>query len=72
MNLQATGKPGSVELSWMQDDFDLLAGYNLFRSTTATGTFTRINTSIIPGAQKTFQDTSAAPGVEPISTNSRS
>lgn len=63
MNLQATGDSGYVGLSWMQDDFELLAGYNLYRSTSATGTFTRVNSTIIPGEQKSFQDVTAAPGV---------
>ncbi len=36
MNLQATGGEGYVDLMWVQDDFDLLAGYNLYRSTRRT------------------------------------
>ncbi len=33
MNLQATGGEGRVNLTWTQNDFDLLAGFNLYRAT---------------------------------------
>jgi hypothetical protein len=62
MNLQATGAEGKVDLSWMQDDFELLAGYNLYRSTNPTNGFARINTSIVPAQQKAFRDTQVQPG----------
>ena len=32
MNLQASGGEGFVNLMWTQDDFDLLAGFNLYRA----------------------------------------
>jgi len=62
MNLQATGGEGYVDLSWTQDDFDLLAGYNLYRSTSISGTYTLINQGLIPAQQKTFRDTNVQPG----------
>jgi hypothetical protein len=62
MNLQATGGEGKVMLAWMQDDFEMLAGYNLYRSISSTGTFTRLNSSIIPVTQRTWQDTEVQPG----------
>ena len=62
MNLQATGGEGKVDLSWMQDDFELLAGYNLYRSTNSTNGFARINTSIVPAQQKAYRDTQVQPG----------
>jgi hypothetical protein len=62
MNLQATGGEGKVDLSWMQDDFELLAGYNLYRSTNPTNGFARINTSIVPAQQKAYRDTQVQPG----------
>jgi subtilisin family serine protease len=37
MTLQAHGLEGAIRLIWQQDDFDLLAGYNLYRATSATG-----------------------------------
>jgi len=63
MNLQATGGEGYVDLMWAQDDFDLLAGYNLYRSTSQDGTYTRINPTIIPPDQKTWRDTNVTPGI---------
>ena len=62
MNLQANGAPGRVELSWIQDDFDLLAGYNVYRSTTTDGTYQRVNSTLIPAATKTFVDSTVQPG----------
>ncbi|MBN2239846.1 MAG: S8 family serine peptidase [Dehalococcoidales bacterium] len=62
MNLQATGAEGKVDLSWTQDDFDLLAGFNLYRSTSISGSYTRINENLIPAQQKTYSDTDVQPG----------
>ncbi len=63
MTLQANGIEGSIELSWQQNDYDLLAGYNLYRSDTADGTFERINNTIIPVGQEAFTDTNVTPAV---------
>jgi hypothetical protein len=62
MNLQATGGEGYVDLMWTQDDFDLLSGFNLYRSTSISGTYTRLNESIIPPDERTYQDTNVDPG----------
>jgi autotransporter-associated beta strand protein len=61
MNLQASGGEGKVDLSWTQDDFDLLAGYNIYRATSADGTYIRVNSSIIPKEQTAFTDTTVQP-----------
>ncbi len=63
MTLQATGQEGSIGLTWAQDDFDLLAGYHLYRSTSADGTYQRINSTIIPVGQESFVDTNVTPAV---------
>lgn len=63
MNLQATGGEGYVDLSWMQDDFDLLAGYNLYRATSENGAYTRINPSLIPIQTHAWRDTNVTPGI---------
>ena len=39
-----------------------LAGYNVYRSATATGTFTRLNAALVSGHQS-YADTSAPVGV---------
>ncbi|MCB0128622.1 MAG: hypothetical protein KDE58_40430, partial [Caldilineaceae bacterium] len=62
MNLQATGGEGHVDLSWTQDDFDLLSGFNLYRATSQDGTYIRLNASIIPPDQRTYRDTAVTPG----------
>ncbi len=62
MNLQATGGEGFIDLMWSQDDFDLLAGYNLYRSTSQGGTYTRLNPTIIPPDVHTWRDTDVVPG----------
>jgi subtilisin family serine protease/murein DD-endopeptidase MepM/ murein hydrolase activator NlpD len=71
MNLQATGGEGYVDLMWTQDDFDLLSGFNLYRSTSISGTYTRLNESIIPPGERTYQDTNVDPG-QPTPTSSPS
>jgi len=62
MNLQAVGEEGQVSLSWTQDDFELLAGYNIYRSGTIDGTYSKINDNIVPSEQKTFVDDNVEPG----------
>jgi len=63
MTLQATGQEGSIRLSWAQDDFELLAGYNLYRATSEAGTYTRLNSTIIPVGSEWFVDTNVTPAV---------
>ncbi|MDB4532108.1 hypothetical protein N9209_05785, partial [Akkermansiaceae bacterium] len=56
LTLQASGGEGFVDLSWGQDDFELLAGYNLYRGDQ------RINRSIVPAGTTSFRDTDVEPG----------
>ncbi len=63
MTLQAQGLEGAIRLSWQQDDFALLAGYNLYRASTPTGTYARLNSTIIPVGQETYLDTAVVPAV---------
>jgi len=62
MNLQATGGEGRVDLGWTQDDFTLLQGYNLYRSTSQGGSYSRLNGTIIPSQQKSYADGNVQPG----------
>lgn len=62
LTLQASGGEGRIDLSWTQTDFELLAGYNLYRSTTEDGSYTRVNSSIIPAQTKQFVDVNVQPG----------
>lgn len=61
MTLQANGEEGHIALSWDQDDFDLLAGYHLYRSDAEYGTYTRLNQTIIPVGQESFIDWDVTP-----------
>ncbi len=63
LTLQASSAVGSVSLSWTQDDFELLHGYNLYRSLSEDGTYTRINSSTINKSITSFLDTDVTPGV---------
>ncbi|MBR5219006.1 MAG: S8 family serine peptidase, partial [Clostridia bacterium] len=61
MMLNAEGGANRVELSWAQNDYDTLAGYNLYRSETEDGTYKKLNTSIISDTE--YTDTDVKPGV---------
>ena len=63
LTLQASGARGSVSLSWTQDDFELLHGYNLYRSMSEDGNYTRVNSSTINKSITSFLDTDVTPGV---------
>jgi hypothetical protein len=63
MTLQANGQEGSIHLQWQQDDFDLLAGYNLYRATSATGPWDKLNTTLIPPGSETYIDLAVSPAV---------
>lgn len=71
MTMQGYADNTGVHLSWEQDDYSTLAGYNVYRAETETGTATKLNTSVIlPDedsaiAGKTtgsFTDTQVTPG----------
>ncbi|ABK18594.1 fervidolysin. Serine peptidase. MEROPS family S08A [Syntrophobacter fumaroxidans MPOB] len=62
MNLQATGGEGYIDLAWTQNDFELLAGFNLYKSTAADGSYTRLNSIMLPSGQRAFRDTNVQPG----------
>jgi len=62
MNLQATGGEGFVDLMWSQDDFELLSGFQMYRSTTIDGTYNRISPSIISPEIRTYRDMDVQPG----------
>ena len=62
LTLQAAGLTDQVSLSWMQDDFELLHGYNLYRSMSEDGTYTRINSSTINKSITEYVDLDVTPG----------
>lgn len=64
MVLQAAGGENKVNLEWMQDDYDTLAGFNVYRSTSENGTYTKLNNYLIPSTIREYVDTDVKPGVE--------
>ena len=62
MNLQASGAEGRIELSWMQDEFETLQGYNIYRSSSIDGEFVQINETLIPHDQRSYSDDSVEEG----------
>lgn len=62
MTMQAEAADDGVILTWAQDDFDTLAGYNIYRCDREDGQYAKLNTSVIPADVKTFSDTNVTPG----------
>lgn len=62
MTMQAEAADDGVVLTWAQDDFDTLAGYNIYRCDREDGQYAKLNTSVIPADVKTFTDTNVTPG----------
>ena len=62
MSMQAEANDNGITLTWTQDDFDTLAGYNVYRSDKEDGQYSRLNNTVIPADTKTFTDTNVTPG----------
>lgn len=62
MTMQAEAADDGVILTWAQDDFDTLVGYNVYRCDREDGQYAKLNTSVIPADVKTFTDTNVTPG----------
>ncbi|MBQ6795157.1 MAG: S8 family serine peptidase [Clostridia bacterium] len=61
MLLNAEGGANKVELSWAQNDYETLAGYNIYRSTEQISGFSKINVSVVTDTE--YTDTDVEPGV---------
>ena len=66
MNMFATPTKDGIQLEMKQDDYDTVMGYNVYRSETKDGEYTRINTSVIrpedAEQNATYLDTTVEPG----------
>jgi len=62
MVMQADSTVNGINLTWMQDDFETLAGYNVYRSDAEDGYYTRLNQYVIPADTKEFLDDGVEPG----------
>lgn len=63
MIMQAEATDTGINLTWMQDDFDTLLGYNIYRSTEEDGLYTRLNDYVLSYDENTFFDATVEPGV---------
>ncbi len=63
MNLIANPTEQGIELTWAQDDYDTLMGYNIYRSTEKDGNYVKLNPSVLLPTDETFLDENAEPGV---------
>ena len=61
--MQGEATAEGISLTWMQDDFDTLMGYNVYRSDSEDGYYQRINDIVIPAETKEFFDDTVEPGV---------
>ena len=62
MNLQAVAKENGIALTFAQDDYDTLLGYNIYRSEDKNGNFVKLNPTILLPDENTFLDDNAEPG----------
>lgn len=66
LTLTASGAEGRIDLEWTEDEFDLLAGYNVYRADAIDGTYTKINDAPIladSGGQVLYKDYDVLPAV---------
>ena len=71
MSLTGDGRLGKNVLSWMQDDYDTLAGYNIYRATKYDAdkkpeeqNFTRVNKSVLNADELSFIDENVRAGTD--------
>ena len=62
--MQGEATDTGIFLTWTQDDFDTLMGYNVYRSTSEDGLYTRVNQTVIPADTMEFFDDTVEPGVQ--------
>lgn len=63
MIMQANATEEGIHLTWMQDDFDTLAGYNVYRSDKEDGYYQRLNDYVLSSDTKEFFDDTVEPGM---------
>lgn len=63
MNLQASSDINGVRLTWFQDDYPTVAGYNLYKSTAKDGLYTKVNKHLLNYDETEYLDKEVEPGV---------
>lgn len=61
--MQGTATETGIQLTWTQDDFKTLMGYNVYRSTEEDGYYTRLNSTVISADTMEWFDDTVEPGV---------
>lgn len=62
MIMQGEATETGVKLTWQQDDFDTLLGYNVYRSDQEDGLYTRLNDYVLAPNENEFFDSTIEPG----------
>ncbi|MDY3899952.1 MAG: S8 family serine peptidase [Bacilli bacterium] len=62
MIMQGEATKTGVKLTWQQDDFDTLLGYNVYRSDQEDGLYTRLNDYVLASNENEFFDSTVEPG----------
>lgn len=62
MIMQGEATETGVTLTWQQDDFDTLLGYNVYRSDQEDGLYTRLNDYVLAPNENEFFDSIVEPG----------
>ena len=62
MNLMAIPTDGGIQLTWAQDDYTTLLGYNIYRSDAMNGNYTKLNPAVLLATDESFIDENAEPG----------
>ena len=63
MSLQASATSNGVQLTWFQDDYPTIAGYNLYKSTAKDGQYIKVNKSLVAYDVTEYLDQEVEPGV---------
>lgn len=62
MIMQGEATETGINLTWMQDDFETLLGYNIYRSDAEDGLYVRLNDYVLSQEENTFFDDTVEPG----------
>ena len=62
MSLIAIPAETGIQLTWAQDDYTTLLGYNIYRADAMDGNYTKLNPTILLSSDESFIDENAEPG----------
>lgn len=62
MSMQGVDQEDDIHLSWMQDDYETVMGYNVYRRDSKDGQDIKINPTLISKDENSYIDTDVEPG----------